>query len=340
MATMRDVAVRAGVSIATVSFLVNGTKRVSPETSARITAAMEELGYRRNVIARALASRQTRIIALLFPPLRHRLDGFINGAVRAAHAHGYNLVLWPVSNDADQMMELIDGGLADGVLLMEVQMDDSRVDRLLERGTPFALIGRTADPSALPYVDMDFDLMVDEALEYLMGLGHTRIALVLEEINDPSMIGHGPRVRTEAAYRAVMERLGLQPEVVRSAHSPQGGRDAAVQLHRDAPDVTAVLIMNDDGATGLLNGFLRAGVRVPQDLSILSIATTPEMAAMSDPIMSTMDAPGPEMGRLGVEALIDKLEGRTDPLPQTLLPVPLHIAESTGPARASAAVAR
>jgi DNA-binding LacI/PurR family transcriptional regulator len=195
----------------------------------------------------------------------------------------------------------------------------------------------SADPSALPYVDMDFDLMVDEALDYLMGLGHRRIALVLEEINDPSMVGHGPRVRTEAAYRAIMERLGLQPVVVRSAHSPQGGRDAAEQLHREAPEVTAVLIMNDDGATGLLNGFIRAGVRVPEDLSILSIATTPEMAAMSDPIMSTMDAPGPEMGRLGVEALIDQLEGRTDPLPQALLPVPLHVAESTGPLRASAA---
>jgi DNA-binding LacI/PurR family transcriptional regulator len=332
MATMQDVAVRAGVSIATVSFVVNGTKRVSPETTARITAAMAELGFRRNVIARALASRQTRIIALLFPPLRHRLDGFINGAAHAAHTHGYNLVIWPVSNDADQMMELIDGGLADGVLLMEVLMDDPRIDRLLERGTPFALIGRTADPAALPYVDMDFDLMIDQAMEYLPGLGHSRIALVGEEMNDPAMVDYGPRVRIEVAFRAAMDALGVEPVVMHSPRSPQGGRATANELLRVAPETTAVIIMNDDAAPGLLSGLTRAGRRVPDDISILSVGTTPEMGAMSDPILSTMDAPGTELGTLGVVALIDQLEGRTESLPQVLLPVPLNVAESTGPA--------
>jgi DNA-binding LacI/PurR family transcriptional regulator len=332
MATMQDVAVRAGVSIATVSFVVNGTKRVSPETTARITAAMAELGFRRNVIARALASRQTRIIALLFPPLRHRLDGFINGAAHAAHTHGYNLVLWPVSNDADQMMELVDGGLADGVLLMEVLIDDPRVARLVERGTPFALIGRTADPAALPYVDMDFDLMIDAAMQYLTGLGHSRIALVGEELSDPAMVGYGPRVRTEAAFRAAMSARGSDPVVLHSPTSPQGGRAAAVELLRVAPDTSAVIIMNEDAAPGLVSGLARAGRRVPDDISVLSVATGPEMGAMSDPILSTMDAPGTELGTLGVEALIDQLEGRTESLPQLLLPVPLNVAESTGPA--------
>jgi len=337
MATMRDVALRAGVSIATVSFLVNGTKRVSPETSARITAAMEDLGYRRNMVARALASRQTRIIALLFPALQHRLGGtalsFVNGAAHAAHEHGYNLVLWPVSNDADQMMELIDGGLADGVLLMEVLMDDPRVERLVDRKTPFALIGRTKDPSDLPYVDMDFALMVEEGLDYLIGLGHSTIALVAERITDPGMAGYGPLVRTEASYRDAMAQRGLTPVVIRCDDSPQGGRAGAAELLEMAPETTAVMVINDDGALGLLSGLTRAGRRVPEDISILSLATTPEMGAMSDPILSTMDAPGTELGTLGVEALIDQLEGRTESLPQVLLPVPLNVADSTGPAR-------
>lgn len=334
MATMRDVAERAHVSIATVSFVVNGTKRVAPQTRERITAAMAELGYRRNAVARALASRQTRIVALLFPALAHRLGGtalsFVNGAMQAAHERGYTLLLWPVSNDADQMMELIDGGLADGVLLMEVLMDDPRVDRLVEGSTPFAMIGRTRDPYGIPFVDMDFERMVDEGLDYLTGLGHEHIALVVEHITDPGMQLYGPLVRTESAFREGMSARGLMPIVVGCEESPQGGRRAATELLAADPRPTAVMIINDNAAFGVVSGLTHAGLRIPQDVSILSLATTPEMGAMADPVLSTMNAPGVELGRLGVDALIDRLEGHAETLPQLLLPCPLNVAESTG----------
>src|ERR1700704_5361212 len=163
---MRDVAERAGVSTATVSFVVNGTKRVAPDTHARILAAMEELGFRRNILARALASRRTRIIALLSPVLEHHLGrtgmSIVTSAAKAASDRGYRLVLWPVSNDGREMSELLTDGLLDGVLLMEVQMDDPRVEKLTEPGGTFALIGRTRDPSDLAYVDIDFDRTVSD----------------------------------------------------------------------------------------------------------------------------------------------------------------------------------
>src|SRR6187431_659768 len=98
--TMREVANAAGVSIATVSFVVNNSKRVAPETRERIERAMTELGFRRNIVARALASRRTQIIALVYPVLEHRLSGsiteFITSAARAASAAEYHLVVWPV----------------------------------------------------------------------------------------------------------------------------------------------------------------------------------------------------------------------------------------------------
>src|ERR1700704_5984403 len=163
---MRDVAERAGVSTATVSFVINGTKRVAPDTHARIVQAMDELGFRRNVLARALASRRTRIIALLSPVLDDHIGrtgmSIVISAARAARDHGYRLVLSPVSNDGREMKELLTDGLLDGVLLMEVQMDDQRVERLTELGGTFALIGRTRDPSDLAYVDIDFDRTVSD----------------------------------------------------------------------------------------------------------------------------------------------------------------------------------
>ena len=99
--TMRDVAVRAGVSIATVSFVVNGSKPVREHTRLRIEQAMAELGFQRNVVARALASRQTRILALAYPALEHRLGwsihDFVTSAAQGAADAGYHLVLWPVT---------------------------------------------------------------------------------------------------------------------------------------------------------------------------------------------------------------------------------------------------
>jgi DNA-binding LacI/PurR family transcriptional regulator len=333
MATMRDVAAKANVSIATVSFVVNQTKPVSPGTRARIVAAMDELGYRRNVVARALASRRTRIVALLFPALDHRLGStalnFVTSAAIAASHHGYSLVLWPVSNDADQMSELISGGLVDGVLLMEVQMDDARVDRLIESRVPFAMIGRTRNPAGVPFVDMDFETTVENSLDYLIGLGHENIALVIERIEGSAMAGYGPPVRTEATFRASMLRRGLMPTVVKCAETPIGGREAAVELIAALPDVTAIIIMNEDAAFGMVSGLAAAGFSVPRDISILSIATSPEMGAMSEPVLSTMNAPGVELGRLGVEALIEQLEGTSTEIPQVLIVCEFQLGDST-----------
>src|SRR4051812_23123307 len=157
--TMREVAETAGVSIATVSFVVNNSKRVAPETRRRIEQAMAELGFRRNVVARALASRRTQIIALVYPVLEHRLAGsvteFITSAARRASESDYHLVVWPVGNDGRELATLVGQKLVDGVLLMEVQLDDARVEALRELDIPFALIGRTRDVAGLHCVDID-----------------------------------------------------------------------------------------------------------------------------------------------------------------------------------------
>ena len=138
--TMREVADAAGVSIATVSFVVNNSKRVAPETRERIERVMAELGFRQNVVARALASRRTRIIALVYPMLEHPLGGsgseFITSAAQAASAAGYHLVVWPVGNDRDELTALVGQKLVDGVVLMKVQLDDAYRQALVAEQRP------------------------------------------------------------------------------------------------------------------------------------------------------------------------------------------------------------
>jgi DNA-binding LacI/PurR family transcriptional regulator len=336
VATMQDVAARANVSIATVSFVVNKSKRVSPETEARVREAMRELGFRRNAVARALASRRTRIIALLLPELNHRVGGtmmqFVSGAANTAKQRGYNLVLWPLSGEADEMSELLGGGLVDGVLLMEVRMHDDRVLRLAESDVPFAMIGRTEDPSGLLYVDMDSETTMRMSLDYLWGLGHRKVALIVEQL-DVVMEGYGPTVRTEAAYRSLVKEHGCEPVVVTCEKTASGGRGAASELLERAPDTTAVIVMNEEAVFGVVSGLGRAGLTVPADISIMSIETSPEMGAFSEPVLTTMNAPGEQLGRMGADALIDRLEGTDKIMPQLLLACTLQEGESTAPPR-------
>lgn len=335
MATMQDVADRAGVSITTVSFVVNDTKPVAAATRARVEAAMAELGYRRNVLARALASRRTRIVALAFPALEHRLGtsalSVVTSAAQAANERGFNVVLWPLSDQA-RLEEYVSDGLVDAVLLMEVTADDPRVALLRRLGVPFALIGRTKDPADLPYVDMDFESAVADGLDHLTELGHERVALFLGELHSESLAGYGPIARTEAAYLRESAERGLEPVVLRSPQDPRSGHAAAERLITEHPEVTAVLALNEDALYGFVNG-LRTRVRsVPDDVSVLGLATSPDVITTADPPVSALVAPGAELGRRSLDAMVDRLDDPTTPMVQELVRCTLQLVGSTGPA--------
>lgn len=327
MATMQDVARLAGVSLSTVSYAVNKTKPVAPATLARIESAMLELGYRRNVVARALASRRTRIIALLFPFSGGRLAGtaleFVTSAAEAAREEGYHLVLWPLDRDADGIRELVDQGLVDGVITMEVTLHDERVQVLRDLGLPMAMIGRIEESGDLPYADIDFEGTVSTAIEHLRSLGHRGIAFINSSETSYEQ-GYGPTVRSERAYLAETERLGETPCVVRCDETPAAGRVAATQVLVAAPDVTAILVVNEHAAFGVVLGLRESGRQVPRDVSVLSLLSSPEVGQLSDPPLTTMHSPGVELGRAGVQALIDQLEKRESSTLQVLLPCRLR----------------
>lgn len=338
MVTMRDVAQRANVSVTTVSFMVNGTKTLAPATRERIERAMEELGYRRNVFARALASKRTHILALVVPAVDHRLGStamsVVTSAAATASTLGYNLVMWPVSNDSTQLEDYIAGGLVDGVLLMEVQLEDPRVKRLEDLGLPFFLIGRTADPAQLAYADMDFEGAVNGAVDHLLEGGHRNIALVLGRLENNNLPGYGPISRTDRAFRERMAAEGLHGTVLDCEQTATAGRSAASELIAAHPETTGLVLMNEEASFGVVNGLLDAGRRVPQDVSVLSVATAAKTAGITDPPLSTMVAPGAELGRLSVEGLIQQITTEARERTQALIPCVWSDVGSTGPAPA------
>lgn len=312
--TMREVAEAAGVSIATVSFVVNNTKPVTPETRRRIEKAMAELGFRPNMVARALASRRTQILALVTPFSRLWLGAatreFITGAATAAKEANHHLVIWPVSNDGNELVTLVGQKLIDGVLLMSVALDDARVEALRKLDTPFALIGRTRDVTGLHYVDIDIAASMRVAMDHLAELGHRRIAFVNGTRDEEGVAGFGPYVRAEHGYRELAGERDIDPVVLYCRSNVASGREAARELVNRAPETTAVIIQDEAGVAGLIAELKRLDRAVPDHISVLSMLSSADFAEMWDPPLTTISTPGTELGRLAVEALLRQLDGK------------------------------
>lgn len=337
MVSMADVARRANVALSTVSYALNGTRPVSRQTTERIERAMKELGYRPNALARGLASKRSRNIALVFPAVERGLGitemEFVSSAAEAAREHGYHLVLWTTTvDDTDALARLTQEGLVDGVILMEVHLRDARVDLLRETEVPFCMIGRTEDSGEDSYADIDFARTIHDAFAFLARLGHRTVGFVNQSAASYEK-GYGPSVRAARGVVDAADALNLTALARFCEESPGAGRAALADLLVEAPDLTGLVVLNERAVAGVMAGIAERGARVPDDFSVLTIASSVRVAEMAVPPLTTYSPPSSELGRLGVRVLIDKLEGRSGPLLHQMLPCVLSVGESTGPAR-------
>lgn len=334
VATITDVARRAGVSVSTVSYALSGARPIRPETRARIERAMRDLGYQPNAMARSLASRRSRVIALIYPADHGvgRTGGeFIQAAVTEARKFDYHLVLWPFpAGQQAEVQDLVKQRMADGVLIMEVFLDDDRIDLLEAEDIPYVMIGRTRDVSHRHSVDIDFQRTIVEAIGQLTELGHREIAFV-NHSQSSLRAGYGPTVRAAEAYEGEMIRLGLEPLMCAVDDSPLAGRQAITDLLKDHPELTAVITMNELATFGMLAELQRRGLKVPDDISVMGVVTTPAVATMSSPTLTTMHSPGEQLGRLAVDSLLSQLEPDREPVSNRIIPCVLEPGMSVGP---------
>ena len=335
-ATMTDVARLANVSLSTVSYVLTGSRPISAKTRERVLAAVAELGYAPHAMARGLASRRSTLLGLMLPLGEHgvgaTVSAFVNGAASAASAAGFQLTLHPIAaDDADALRTLAGQRLLAGAVLMAVRLDDPRVDVLRELGVPFSLIGRTADCADLPYVDIDFSTTLAGAVDHLVGLGHRRIAYVNHSAAQLAA-GDGPTVRTADAYGAAMRAHGLEPLMVTVEDGAPYGRAAVEEAYARDPGVTAFASMNESATFGVLAGLADRGLLVPDDVSVVSVVMAPAVAELANPALTAMESPGAALGRLGVEALLGRLDARGEAV-QQLLPCTLRVRGTSGPAK-------
>lgn len=333
MPNIDDVARLAKVSRSTVSHALSGNRPISKEVKQRIFQVMEELDYRPKGLAQALKTKQTRIIALLFPSLRKDLSQlqleFVNSALESASAHNYSLLLSILPIEEQKIMHFIEQGFVDGVVLMGVKLHDARVEYLRKRKYPFSMIGHCEDNEGLFFVDLDFEAALYKAVEYLAQLGHKHIGF-LNEAKTLLDLEFGPALRSNAGFWKAIEQFNLHGLSYPCQQDANAGYTLMRKLLTEQPELSAIITINPWVIGGVTQAASEAGLKIPDDLSHISIVS-PRYAEMLSPALTAIDLPSAEMGRVGVEMLIQQLEDKSLEPIQQLLPPGLTVRASTMP---------
>jgi DNA-binding LacI/PurR family transcriptional regulator len=333
MVTLAEVAQRAGVSPSTVSYVLSGKRAISEPTRLRVEQAISDLGYHPNAGARALAGKRSHIIALVVPL---RTDVYVPimmeiaiAVTMAARQYGYDVLLITNDEGPEGVRRVAASGLADGVVLMDVELEDGRIPVLRELGSHAALIGLPADSTGLACVDHDFSTAGALCADHLADLGHRDVAFV----------GYAPQVYRRHAGYAERTLTGFRARAaergIRFLHRPCEGTyestaGTLARILEDRPATTGFVVQNE-GALGPLLSLLRTSGRiVPEDASVIALCPEP-LAEQYSPRLTAVTGPAQELGRQAVELLMSRIEGGTPPEITLLTPV-LTVRESTGPA--------
>ncbi len=330
---IREIARRAGVSRSTVSYALSGKRPVSAATARRINEVIAELGYRPNASARALAEGRTRTLGLVIPPASRRLTNaqldFVASVVEAAATHDLDVLLSPSGGDHDRSFErMVTGRRVDGVVLMEILLDDPRVARLEQSALPFVTIGHVAHPGASWWVDVDYAALVRRCVHHLADLGHRDVVLISRSA-ELVAAGYGPALRATEAFLAVAEQRGLSGHVVCCADEPAAGLACFTELHTEWPEVTAAVTINEAALPGLERALHRAGLAVPRDFSVTGVIAD-RLAEDFHPPLTAADVPAEEMARLAVELLVERIADPAATPRHVLLEPAVSLRSSTG----------
>ncbi|MEO3876241.1 LacI family DNA-binding transcriptional regulator [Nonomuraea sp. B12E4] len=329
-----EIARRAGVSRSTVSYALSGKRTVSDATRRRILRIIAEAGYRPNASARALAEGRTRTIALVIPPAGPRLTpvqlGFVASVVAAAGRYELDVLLSPSGGERDRSFErIVAGRRVDGVILMEVRLEDARAASLREARLPFVAIGHTAD--ALPgcWVDLDYEGLVASCVEHLADLGHRAIALVNrpQEFLD---LGYGPARRALDGFTAATAARGLDGIALCCADAAMAGESCVEDLLATHPQVTGLVTVNEAALPGLERGLRRLGRAIPGLFSVTGVVGQ-HWAEEFHPPLTAADVPIVAMADRAVELLAERISDPDAPARHVLLSPPISLRASTAP---------
>ncbi len=327
---MADVARTAGVSVATVSKVVNGRYGVSQRTLERVQEVIAELGYEASLGARSLRSYRTNVLGILVAEFEPFSAELLKGAGSVVSATGYELLAYSGPGGSSEVgwerryLSRLSGTLIDGAVIVTPTVVETR------SGVPVVAVDPHAGPTGMPTVDSDNLAGAVLAARHLLDLGHRRIAFLGGR---PDL--ESARLR-EQGFRDAMADAGVPVDesLVGRGDYRRGTARAPARVLLDRPDPpTALFAANDLSALAVLDVARELGLAVPHDLSVIGFDNVPE-SALSDPPLSTVEQPLREMGAAALRLLVDLLAGN-DTITHLRLPTSLVARASTAPPRAA-----
>ncbi len=331
--SVRDVAQLADVSVATVSMVLNDNPRISRATSMHVQRIMDKVGYRPNRLAQSLSSKYTNVMAIIIPALRHAFaDAYfgevISGVCDRAGKLGYKVILEQAKPEyikTRQYVEIFERRYVDGAVCMGVNDRHQYLSEFVGGKYPLIVVDNYFPQWGLDHVVCDYRAGAEQAMNYLLQLGHRRIGLIYA----------APEIRTARdkieVYEEKLRGVGVEPQASWRADGKFTEADGAVACERIVtahPEITAIFAANDKMAIGALHYLNRAGIAVPGRVSVVGFDDM-RHSAFANPALTTVHLPLYEVGLLACERLIERIRGRNEPVAETL-PTHLVVRDSTG----------
>ena len=328
---MEDVAREAGVSVATVSKVVNRRYGVSQSTIGRVTEVIESLGYEASLGARSLRSHRTNVIGVLVAEFEPFSTELLKGVSSAIDETGYELLAYSGGHHGRSVgwerrsLSRLGGTLIDGAILVTPTVVSASAE------VPIVAVDPHTGPADMPTVDADNVGGAVAATEHLLALGHRRIALLggREDLESARLREHG--------FRQAMAAAGVpvDPDLVRvGGYRPETASAPAHELLARADRPTAVFAANDISAIRTIEVAHELGLRVPQDVSVVGFDNVPE-SALCSPSLTTVAQPLHDIGVTALRMLVELLAGREPDPAHVRLPTAMVTRDSTGPVPAS-----
>ena len=327
MASIKDVARHANVSISTVSHVVNRTRFVSDKARADVEAAIRALGYVPSAVARSLKSNTTKTLGMLIPNCS---NPYFAEIVRSVEDHcfasGYTLILCNTDDEPRRQsvyLQVLAEKRVDGLIIISTGEASDLHDLLQGLTTPTVLLDREVTHVHCDLVETAHLQGGQMATEHLVARGHRRIAC----IGGPADLS--PSAQRIQGWRNALAAAALADDLLwHSDFSSQGGFNAMQEILQSGQQPTAVFVCNDLMGIGALSAAHEAGLRIPQDLSVIGFDDI-ELARFTSPPLTTIVQPKQRIGRLAVDMLLERIQGGRTDTKQVLLQPELVVRAST-----------
>ncbi len=330
---MRDVAKQAGVSVTTVSHVVNETRPVSDELRRRVITAMTELGYQPNALARSLRRKQTHTLGMIVPDSANPFFAEVaRGIEDTSFEQGYSVIL--CNSDGHLAEELLYTNVlvekqVDGIIFVAAGASTEHIHNLQARDVPLVIVDRDVPGVAVDSVLTDNAGGGLVATEHLIGLGHRRIGC----ISGPSDLT--PSADRILGYRNALTKNNLPIDeqlIVKGDFQYESGHQAAHYLFGLEEPPTAIFACNDLMAVGAISAAVERGRQVPSELSIVGFDDV-RLASFTNPPLTTIVQPKYEIGVLAATILLERLQNRNRSPRRQLLETKLLVRQTTAPVR-------